>query len=62
MVAYGGIAGATAHAGNYSSAQASNLGSSAMSDYRESRKLDPAVENVKADTELKNEQGKAASA
>lgn len=62
MVAYGGIAGAQAHAGNYQAAPGSDLGSSAMNTYREGKKLDPALKNIQADTEAKYAQAGAAQA
>jgi hypothetical protein len=33
----------------------SNIGSSAVDNYREGKKVDPAVENLKADTDLKKD-------
>ena len=62
MVAYGGIAGAQAHAGNYQAAPGSDLGSSAINNYRENKKLDPALKNIQADTEAKYAQAGAAQA
>lgn len=62
MVAYGGIAGAQAHAQNYQAAPGSDLGSSAVGNYRENKKLDPTVENIQADTKAKYAQAEAAEA
>lgn len=62
MVAYGGIAGAQAHAGNYQAAPGSDLGSSAMDSYREGKKMDPMLKNIQADTEAKHAQAGAAQA
>lgn len=61
MAAYGSIGGATFSGSNLQSGHDSNIGSSALNDYRENRKLDPAVENMKADTDLKTDQGNAAT-
>lgn len=62
MVAYGSIGGATAHSGNYQTAPGSDLGSSALSDYRENKKVNPQLENINADTQMKKDQGEAATA
>ena len=62
MVAYGGIAGAQAHAGNYQAAPGSDLGSSAVDSYREGKKMDPTLKNIQADTEAKYAQAGAAQA
>lgn len=60
MVAYGSIAGAAAHSGNYQAAPGSDLGSSAVNNFRENRKVDPQLENINADTQMKKDQGNAA--
>lgn len=60
MVAYHGIGGASFGGGNLQMGHDSKLGSSAMESFREGKKLNPLVDNVKADTELKNDQGEAA--
>ena len=62
MVAYGGIAGAQAHAGNYQAAPGSDLGTSAMDSYREGKKVDPMLKNIQADTDAKHAQAGAAQA
>lgn len=61
MAAYGSIGSATFSGGNLQSGHDSNIGSSALNDYRENRKVDPAIENVKADTDLKKDQGSAST-
>lgn len=60
MVAYHGIGGASFGGGNLQMAHDSKLGSSAVENFREGKKLNPLVDNVRADTELKNDQGEAA--
>lgn len=60
MVAYGGIGNASFGGGNLQMAHDSKLGSSAVESFREGKKLNPLVDNVKADTDLKNDQGEAA--
>lgn len=60
MVAYGGISNNSFGGGNLQMGHDSNMGSSAVENFREGKKLNPLIDNVKADTDLKNDQGEAA--